>query len=141
MPFQLARESGVQSSSMSPTESLGAEGEPDSRRSVVPAARTEKGTDMSDPRYDRDPNRRPTPYANRESTAGAGSIWVAAIVAILVIAGIAAYSYKNSQTASNPSATTSGESTRAPVSAPSASVPPAPAAPDTPSKPAAPAQP
>jgi hypothetical protein len=89
---------------------------------------------MSDPRYDLDPNRRATPV-NRDSAGG--SMWVAAIVATLVIASIVAYSYKNGQTASNPAATTSGQSTRAPVSAPSA---PAPASPVTPSKPAAPAQ-
>jgi hypothetical protein len=57
--------------------------------------------DMSDPRFDRDPNRPATPYANRELTAGGSSVWVAAIVAVLVIAGIAAYSYRGSMTASN----------------------------------------
>jgi hypothetical protein len=92
--------------------------------------------DMSDPRFDRDPNRRP--YPNRESTAGGSSVWVAAIVAILVIAGIAAYSYRNSMTASNEPATTTGQSTRAPVSQPPASVPPVSTGPATP---AAPAQP
>jgi hypothetical protein len=59
-----------------------------------------KEIEMSDPRYHRDPNRRATPV-NREATAGPSSIWVAAIVAILVIAGIAAYTYRNAQTASN----------------------------------------
>ena len=78
--------------------------------------------DMSDPRFDSDPNRRP--YANRESTASGSSVWVAAIVAILVIAGIAAYSYRNSMTASNEPATTSGQSMRAPISSPT-SAPPA----------------
>jgi hypothetical protein len=81
--------------------------------------------EMSAPRYDRDPNRRATPV-NEEATAGYSSIWVAAIVAILVIAGIAAYTYRNAQTASNPSATTSGQSTRAPASAPPVSTPAAP---------------
>jgi hypothetical protein len=47
-------------------------------------------------------------YANRQSTAGTGSVWVASIVAILVIAGIAAYSYRGSMTASNKPATTTG---------------------------------
>ncbi len=47
---------------------------------------------MSDPRFQRDPNRPASPYTNRELTAGTGSIWVAAIVAILAIAGAAAYS-------------------------------------------------
>ena len=72
---------------------------------------------MSDPHLDRDLNRRP--YANRESTAGTGSIWIAVIVAILVIAGIAAYSYRDTQTAANPPATTSGQMNR--VSPPAAS--------------------
>ena len=40
------------------------------------------------------------PTENRPPAAG--SLWVAAIVAILVIAGVAAYSYRGSQTASNP---------------------------------------
>ena len=89
---------------------------------------------MSDPRNDIDRNRRVT-SANRDSAGG--SIWVAAIIALLVIAGIVAYSYKNSETASNPSATTSGQSTLAPVSAPPAR---APASSDTASKPATPAE-
>jgi hypothetical protein len=90
---------------------------------------------MSDPRFE---NRRP--YANRESTAGGSSVWVAAIVAILVIAGIAAYSYRGSMTASNEPATTTGPSTRAPVSSPPASAPPASKAPAAPATPADPAQ-
>jgi hypothetical protein len=52
-------------------------------------------------------------------------MWVAAIVAILVIAGIVAYSYKNSQTATSSAAATSGQSTRA-TSAPPVSTPAAP---------------
>jgi hypothetical protein len=89
---------------------------------------------MSDPRYDRNPNHPAAPYANRESTAGSGSMWIAAIVAILVIAGIVAYSYRGAQTASNSPATTSGQSTRPPVSAPPAST--APATPVIPANPA-----
>jgi hypothetical protein len=95
---------------------------------------------MSDPRFDRDPNRPATPYANRESTAGAGSVWVAVIVAILVVAGIAAYSYRGNLTASNEPATTLGQSTRAPASAPPASAPPAATRPAAPATPADPAQ-
>jgi hypothetical protein len=93
---------------------------------------------MSDPRFDRDPGRPATPYANRESTAGGSSVWVAAIVAVLVIAGIAAYSYRGSMTASNEPATTTGQSMRAPVSSPPASAPSvtAPVAPATPADPA-----
>ena len=92
--------------------------------------------DMSDPRFERDPNRRP--YANRESTAGGSSVWVAAIVAVLVIAGIAAYSYRNSMTASNEPATTSGQMNRAPISSPPTSAPPASTAPAAPATPADP---
>jgi hypothetical protein len=93
---------------------------------------------MSDPRFDRDPNRPAASYANRESTAGSGSVLVAAIVAILVIAGIAAYTYRGNEMASNPPATTSGQSTRTPVSPPPSSVPSstAPVAPATPADPA-----
>ena len=87
---------------------------------------------MSDPRFE---NRRP--YANRESTAGGSSVWVAAIVAILVIAGIAAYSYRGSMTASNEPATTSGQMNRV---SPPASAPPASTAPAAPATPADPAQ-
>jgi hypothetical protein len=88
---------------------------------------------MSEPRYERDLNRRAAPGANR-AKAGSGSLWLGAIVAILVIAGIAAYSYRGTQTVSNPVATTSGQSTRAPVSAPPVSA--TPAAPATPADPA-----
>jgi hypothetical protein len=95
---------------------------------------------MSDQGF-RDPNRPPTRYANRESTAGSGSLWVAAIVAILVIAGVAAYSYRGTQTASNPPATTAGQSTRAPDAAPPPSTPPASTTPAAPAAPAAPAEP
>jgi hypothetical protein len=108
------------------------------RRGVVPAAKAKEELDMSDPRFDRDPNRRP--YANRPSTAGPGSVWVAAIVAILVVAGIAAYTYRNSMTVSNEPATTTGQSTRAPVSSPPASAPLVSTAPVTPTTPADPVQ-
>jgi hypothetical protein len=91
---------------------------------------------MSDPGYQRDPTRPAPRYINRESTAGTGSMWVAAIVAILVIAGVAAYSYRGVQTASNPPATTSGQSTRTPDSAPPVSAPPASSAPVAPAEPA-----
>jgi hypothetical protein len=89
---------------------------------------------MSDPRLQRDPNRPASPYTNRESTAGTGSMWVAAIVAILVILGVAAYSYRGTHTASNPSATTSGQSTRTPDAAPPVSAPPTSAAPANPAQ-------
>jgi hypothetical protein len=93
---------------------------------------------MSDPRLDSDPNRRIFP--NRKST-GNGSMWIAAIVAILVIAGIAAYSYRDNMTASNnPSSTTTttttGQSTRTPGSPQSAAAPPVSMSPVTPATPA-----
>jgi hypothetical protein len=99
---------------------------------------------MSDPRLDRDLNRRAAPYANRESTAGSSSVWIAAIVAILVVAGIAAYSYRGSMTASMKPVTTTGQTTRAPVSSrpettpPASTAPVAPVAPGTPADPARP---
>jgi hypothetical protein len=74
---------------------------------------------MSDPSFERDPNLSPR-YANRESTAGASSVWIAGIVSVLVVAGIAAYSYRGGMTASNAPVTTSGQTTRAPVSTPPA---------------------
>jgi hypothetical protein len=70
---------------------------------------------MSDPGFERDPNRRPTPYANRESTAGPSSGWIAAIIAVLVVLGVVAYSYRGNITASNDPATTSGQVNRAPA--------------------------
>ena len=93
---------------------------------------------MSDPRFDRDPNRPATAYRNRESTAGSSSLWVAAIVAILVIAGVAAYSYRGRITVSNEPATTTGQSTRTPTAAPAPSAPPTTST--APAAPAAPAQ-
>jgi hypothetical protein len=86
-----------------------------------------RGAHMSDPRFERDPNLSRNRSVNRESTAGAGSVWIAVIVAVLVVAGIAAYSYRGDLTASNAPATTSGQSTRTPVSTPPATpVAPAP---------------
>jgi hypothetical protein len=96
---------------------------------------------MSDPRIDRDPNLRATPYANRESTAGASSVWIATIVAILVVAAIAAYSYRGSMTASNEPVTTTGQMTRAPISPPPTAAPPVSTAPVAPTTPAEPARP
>jgi hypothetical protein len=96
---------------------------------------------MSDPRLDRDQNRRAAPYANRESTAGSSSVWIAAIVAILVVAGIAAYSYRGSMTASNEPVTTTGQTTRAPVSSRPETKPPASTAPVAPATPAEPVRP
>ena len=101
---------------------------------------------MSDPRFERepnryandpnlppnqyvnDPNRRPSPYTNRELTAGPGSLWMAMIIAIVVVAGLAAYSYRGNMTASNAPATTSGQATRAP--APTTTPPATPVAPE-----------
>jgi hypothetical protein len=75
---------------------------------------------MSDPRFERDPNFSRNRYANRESTAGSSSVWIAVIVAFLVVAGIAAYTYRGGMTASNAPNTTTGQMTRTPVPAPPA---------------------
>jgi hypothetical protein len=107
------------------------------RDAALSRSKTKEESRMSDPNFDRDPDRRR--YAYRESTFGTGSVWIAAIVAILVIAGITAYGYRNSTTASNQPATTTGQSTPAPVSSPPASAPPASTAPVTPATPADPA--
>jgi hypothetical protein len=80
---------------------------------------------MSDPRLERDPNRRPAPYANRQSTAGPSSLWMAAIVAVAVVLGLVAYSYRGNITASNDPTTTSGQMNRAPAPTTPATTPPA----------------
>jgi hypothetical protein len=82
---------------------------------------------MSDPRFERDPNLSPNRPANRESTAGTASVWIAAMVAILVVAGIAAYSYRGNMTAANAPATPSGQMSRAPAPATPPATPMAPA--------------
>ena len=81
---------------------------------------------MSDPRFERDPPLSRNRYANRESTAGSNSVWIAVIVAVLVVAGIAAYSYRGGMTASNAPNTTAGQAMRAPVPTPPATPAPAP---------------
>jgi hypothetical protein len=80
---------------------------------------------MSDPRFERDLNPSGPRYANRASSAGTTSGWIAVVVAVLVVAGIAAYSYRGVSTASNPPATTSGQTTRVPASTPPVSTAPA----------------
>lgn len=83
---------------------------------------------MSDPRdFEGDPNLARGRYIGRHSSESSG--WIIAAVIVAIVLGIAAYSYKGSQTAS-PGApeTTSGQSTRTPVpdTPPSAPVAPRP---------------
>jgi hypothetical protein len=69
---------------------------------------------MSDPReFDRNPNLPRDGYAD----AGAGSSgWIIAGVVAVVLLGLAAYSYRDTETASSSTPpTTMGQSTRAPV--------------------------
>lgn len=87
---------------------------------------------MSDPRdFERDPNLSGTRYAGRQSGASESSAWIIAGVIVVILLGLAAYSYNSgSQVASsNKPETTSGQSTRAPVP----NTPPA--APVTPAQP------
>jgi hypothetical protein len=82
---------------------------------------------MSDPR-ERDPNMPPNRYAGRQSGMSDGSGWIVAGVIVAILLGVAAYSVRDTQTSSTAPATTSGQSTRAPVptTPPSAPVAPAP---------------
>jgi hypothetical protein len=69
---------------------------------------------MSDPRqFERDPNpsRR---YSDNRSSLGDTSVWIAVIVAVLVVFGAVAY-YGGSSTEPNTAGTTSGQATRAPA--------------------------
>jgi hypothetical protein len=86
---------------------------------------------MSDPReFERDPNLSRDRYVGRQSSGSANSVWIIAGVIVVVLLGLAAYSYNGKQmTSSGTPETTSGQSTRAPVP----STPPA--APVTPSQP------
>jgi hypothetical protein len=68
------------------------------------------------PRFERNPNLSRDRYVNGASNDGSGSFWIGLIVAIVVVLGIAAY--RRQLTASNPDATTTGQTTRTPVPAP-----------------------
>jgi hypothetical protein len=90
---------------------------------------------MSDPR---DFERNPTPpdferdlapnrYLGRDSSVGGSSGWIIAVVIAVVLVGVAAYSYRDTQVSSNTPETTSGQSTRAPVPSTPPAAPVAPA--------------
>jgi hypothetical protein len=88
---------------------------------------------MSDPReFERDPDLSRSRNIGRQSGTGDGSGWIIAGVIVVVLLGVAAYSYHDTQVSSSSAPeTTMGQGTRAP--APNS-------APNTPSKaPAAPA--
>jgi hypothetical protein len=86
-----------------------------------------RGAPISDPRdFERN-----TGYVGRQSGAGDNSSgWIIAAIVAVVLLGLAAYSYRDTRevAATDPPATTSGQSTRAPVPAtpPAAPVAPAP---------------
>jgi hypothetical protein len=84
---------------------------------------------MSDPReFDRDPNLSRNRYAGSRSSDSSG--WIVAGVIVVILLGVAAYSYRGAQmTSSSPPATTSGQSTRAPVPSTPPATPVAPAQP------------
>jgi hypothetical protein len=87
---------------------------------------------MSDPRdFDRNPNLPPNGYVGRQSGDNS-SAWIIAAVVAVVLLGLAAYSYRDTQIASSSDApaTTSGQSMRAPVPK---TLPATPVAPATPS--------
>jgi hypothetical protein len=84
---------------------------------------------MSDPRdFERNPNVAPNHEVGRESSEGISSGWIVALVIAVVLVGVAAYSYHDTQVSSNAPETTSGQGTRAPVPStpPAAPVTPAP---------------
>ena len=67
---------------------------------------------MSDPRSDRDPNFRDDRRYETASDSGS-TLWISLIVAVVVILGIAAYTYRDRLTASNSgNSTTTGQSMR-----------------------------
>jgi hypothetical protein len=54
---------------------------------------------MSDPRdFERDPTPSRNPYVGRQSSAGSG--WIIAVVVAVILVGLAAYSYRDTQTTS-----------------------------------------
>jgi hypothetical protein len=82
---------------------------------------------MSDPReIERDPNLPRNRYVGRNDNSG----WIIAGVIVVILLGVAAFSYRGEQmTSSSPPATTSGQSTRAPVPTTPPATPVAPAQP------------
>lgn len=70
---------------------------------------------MSDPRF-RLPNRVPRPHGGR-MTASTAAMWAAAVVAYIVVLGIALYTNRGHLTASNGPSMIAGQSTRADAAA------------------------
>jgi hypothetical protein len=74
---------------------------------------------MSDPReFERDPNLSGNRYVSRQSSRAESSAWIIAGVIVVILLGLAAYSYTGGGTqvsSSGTPETTSGQSTRAPV--------------------------
>jgi hypothetical protein len=89
---------------------------------------------MSDPReFERDPSLSGKRYVGRESGGTESSAWIVAGVIVVILLGLAAYSYSGGGTlvsSSGTPETTSGQSTRAP--APNTPPPAAPVAPAQP---------
>jgi cytoskeletal protein RodZ len=85
---------------------------------------------MSDRReIERDPNLSRNRYVGRNDNSG----WIVAGVIVVILLGVAAFSYRGVQmTSSSPPATTSGQSTRAPVPT---TLPTTPVAPTQPTQP------
>jgi hypothetical protein len=88
---------------------------------------------MSDPReFERDPNLSGNRHLGRESAGTESSAWIVAGVIVVILLGLAAYSYSGGGTqvtSSGTSETTSGQSTRAPVPNTPLAAPVAPAQP------------
>jgi hypothetical protein len=73
---------------------------------------------MSDPReFERDPNLSGNRYVGRQSGGAERSAWIVAGVIVVILLGLAAFSYNGStqMTSSGTPETTSGQGTRSPV--------------------------
>ena len=85
---------------------------------------------MSDPRdFERDPNPPRDRHVGRQSSEITNSAWTIAAVIVVILVGLATYSYRGTQMSSvTTPETTSGQGMRAPVPAspPAAPVAPAP---------------
>jgi LPXTG-motif cell wall-anchored protein len=73
---------------------------------------------MSDPReFERDPNLSGNRYVGRQTGGSESSAWIIAGVIVVILLGLAAYSYNGASQVSSSGTPeqTSGQSTRAPV--------------------------
>jgi len=81
---------------------------------------------MSDPReFERDPTLSRNRYVDSQASRSSG--WIIAAVIAVVLVGLAAYSYRDTQVTSNAPETTSGQTMRAPVPSTPPATPVAPA--------------